>query len=135
MKFSTNKKGNALVDLIIGIVILGLVSISVVGAYTSLISMVTNAFRNSQTSWFGNSVMEIYSAKDFDDIADSADFTLPQFPGYTADITVTHKDIDLSTSTFDGGNEESQYKEIIVAANNVSDNSVTLKTIINDGGE
>jgi hypothetical protein len=31
MKFSTNKKGNALVDLIIGIVILGLVSISVVG--------------------------------------------------------------------------------------------------------
>ena len=130
MKFSTNKKGNALVDLIIGIVILGLVSISVVGAYTSLISMVTNAFRNSQTSWFGNSVMEIYSAKDFDDIADSADFTLPQFPGYTADITVTPKDIDLSTSTFDGGNEESQYKEIIVAANNVSDNSVTLKTII-----
>jgi hypothetical protein len=130
MKFSTNKKGNALVDLIIGIVILGLVSISVVGAYTSLISMVTNAFRNSQTSWFGNSVMEIYSAKDFDDIAGVDDFILPQFPGYTADITVTHKDIDLSTSTFDGGNEESQYKEIIVAANNVSDNSVTLKTII-----
>ena len=130
MKFSTNKKGNALVDLIIGIVILGLVSISVVGAYTSLISMVTNAFRNSQTSWFGNSVMEIYSAKDFDDIAGVDDFILPQFPGYTADITVTPKDIDLSTSTFDGGNEESQYKEIIVAANNVSDNSVTLKTII-----
>ncbi|MDP7127632.1 MAG: pilus assembly PilX N-terminal domain-containing protein, partial [Candidatus Marinimicrobia bacterium] len=127
----SHKKGNALVDLIIAMIIMGLVSISVVGAYTSLMSMASNSFRNSQASWFGNSVMEIYSAKAFGDIIADNNFTLnDQFPGYTADITVTHKDIDLSTSTFDGGNEESQYKEIIVAANNVSDNSVTLKTII-----
>ncbi len=133
----SHKKGNALVDLIIAMIILGLVSISVVGAYTSLMSIASNSFRNSQASWFGNSVMEIYSAKDFDDIvandAANDNFTLPQFPGYTADITVEPKDVDLSTSTFAAGGGDSKYKEITVTAfNNVSSNSFTLKTIIRD---
>jgi len=136
----SHKKGNALVDLIIAMIILGLVSISVVGAYTSLMSIASNSFRNSQASWFGNSVMEIYSAKDFDDIvandAANDNFTLPQFPGYTADITVEPKDVDLSTSTFAAGDGSSKYKEITVTAyNNASSNSFTLKTIISAGVE
>ncbi len=137
----SHKKGNALVDLIIAMIILGLVSISVVGAYTSLMSIASNSFRNSQASWFGNSVMEIYSAKDFDDIvandAANDNFTLnDQFPGYTADITVEPKDVDLSTSTFAAGDGSSKYKEITVTAyNNASSNSFTLKTIISAGVE
>ena len=132
-----NKKGNALVDLIIAMIILGLVSISVVGAYTSLMSIASNSFRNSQASWFGNSVMEIYSAKAFDDIVENNNFTLnDQFPGYTADITVEPKNVDLSTSTFAAGDGNSKYKEITVTAyNNVSNNSFTLKTIISAGVE
>ena len=130
----SHKKGNALVDLIIAMIIMGLVSISVVGAYTSLMSMASNSFRNSQASWFGNSVMEIYSAKAFGDIIADNNFTLnDQFPGYTADITVEPKDVDLSTSTFAAGGGDSKYKEITVTAfNNVSSNSFTLKTIIRD---
>ena len=132
-----NKKGNALVDLIIAMIILGLVSISVVGAYTSLMSIASNSFRNSQASWFGNSVMEIYSAKAFDDIVENNNFTLnDQFPGYTADITVEPKNVDLSTSTFAAGDGSSKYKEITVTAyNNASSNSFTLKTIISAGVE
>ena len=94
--------------------ILGLVSISVVGAYTSLISMATNAFRNSQSSWFGNSVMEIYSAKTFDDITTNDSFTISQFSGYTANVTVEPKDVDLSNSSIDDGDESSNYKQISV---------------------
>ncbi len=113
MLHSLKKKGNALVDLIIGMIIMGLVSISVVGAYTSLMSMASNAFRNSQASWMGNSVMEIYSAKAFDDIDTNDSFTLDdQFPGYTANVTVVEKDVDLSTNTIDDGDESSNYKEI-----------------------
>ena len=111
---SNNKHGNALVDLIVGVMILGLVSISVVGAYNSLISMATNAFRNSQSSWFGNSVMEIYSAKTFDDITTNDSFTISQFSGYTANVTVEPKDVDLSNASIDDGDESSNYKQISV---------------------
>jgi hypothetical protein len=128
---SLNKKGNALVDLIIGMIIMGLVSISVVGAYTSLMSMASNAFRNSKASWMGNSVMEIYSAKAFDDIDTNDSFTLDdQFPGYTANVTVVEKDVDLSTNTIEDGDASSNYKEITAVISGLGvDDILTYKTL------
>jgi hypothetical protein len=134
-----NKKGNALVDLIIAMIILGLVSISVVGAYTSLMSMASNAFRNSQASWFGNSVMEIYSAKAFGDIIADNNFTLDdQFPGYTANIAVAYKDVNLLESEITDGNINSNYKEItaVISGQGVDDilTYTTLRSDCNEEG-
>ena len=131
MLHSLKKKGNALVDLIIGMIIMGLVSISVVGAYTSLMSMASNAFRNSKASWMGNSVMEIYSAKAFDDIETNDSFTLDdQFPGYTANVTVVEKDVNLSTNTIEDGDASSNYKEITAVISGLGvDDILTYKTL------
>jgi hypothetical protein len=135
----SQKKGNALVDLIIAMIILGLVSISVVGAYTSLMSMASNAFRNSQASWFGNSVMEIYSAKAFGDIIADNNFTLDdQFPGYTANIAVAYKDVNLLESEITDGNINSNYKEItaVISGQGVDDilTYTTLRSDCNEEG-
>ena len=135
----SHKKGNALVDLIIAMIIMGLVSISVVGAYTSLMSMASNSFRNSQASWFGNSVMEIYSAKAFGDIIADNNFTLnDQFPGYTADITVEPKDVDLLGSTITPGDGASNYTEItaVISGQGVDDilTYTTLRSDCNEEG-
>ena len=139
MLHSLNKKGNALVDLIIGMIIMGLVSISVVGAYTSLMSMASNAFRNSKASWMGNSVMEIYSAKAFGDIIADNNFTLnDQFPGYTADITVEPKNVDLLGSTITPGDGASNYTEItaVISGQGVDDilTYTTLRSDCNEEG-
>ena len=120
-------------------IILGLVSISVVGAYTSLMSMASNAFRNSQASWFGNSVMEIYSAKAFGDIIADNNFTLDdQFPGYTANIAVAYKDVNLLESEITDGNINSNYKEItaVISGQGVDDilTYTTLRSDCNEEG-
>tara|TARA_B100000959_G_scaffold39181_1_gene38256 strand:+ start:45 stop:2219 length:2175 start_codon:yes stop_codon:yes gene_type:complete len=135
----SHKKGNALVDLIIAMIILGLVSISVVGAYTSLMSMASNSFRNSQASWMGNSVMEIYSAKAFDDIVPDNSFTLlDQFPNYTANIAVAYKDVNLLESEITDGNINSNYKEItaVISGQGVDDilTYTTLRSDCNEEG-
>ena len=135
----SHKKGNALVDLIIAMIILGLVSISVMGAYTSLMSIASNSFRNSQASWMGNSVMEIYSAKAFDDIIPDNSFTLlDQFPNYTANIAVAYKDVNLLESEITDGNINSNYKEItaVISGQGVDDilTYTTLRSDCNEEG-
>lgn len=131
MVASPKMRGNALVDLVIAVVILSLVSISVVGAYTSLMSMVSNAFRNSQASWMGNSVMEIYTAKPFDDIVTNNSFTFTdRFPNYTADITVTPKNVNLSEGTIITGNAASNYKEITAVISGKGDQNILTYTAL-----
>jgi len=135
----SHKKGNALVDLIIAMIILGLVSISVMGAYTSLMSIASNSFRNSQASWMGNSVMEIYSAKAFDDIVPDNSFTLlDQFPNYTANIAVAYKDVNLLESEITDGDINSNYKEItaVISGQGVDDilTYTTLRSDCNEEG-
>ena len=105
------KRGNVLVDLIIGVIILGLVGASVGTAYSSLINRTTRAFEISKGAWMANSVMEIYTAKGFDDITSNNNFTLSQFPNYTADVSTANMDYNLSNGTLTEGDENSLYKQ------------------------
>jgi hypothetical protein len=80
--------------------------------------------------------MEYYSGKEFANIeADNInDEKFTPDPRLVANVTVDW--VTINDELIAGSAEETSFKKIIVNANNnVSDNSVTLKTIINDGGE
>lgn len=81
-------------------------------AYSSLINRTTRAFEISKGAWMANSVMEIYTAKGFDDITSNNNFTLSQFPNYTADVSTANMDYNLSNGTLTEGDENSLYKQI-----------------------
>ena len=105
-------------DVIIGVVIIAMVAGTVAGALSTLMRQSTSVYSITRATWMGNSVMEIWSAKEFDDIEVAEDFTLDQYPGYSANVLVEPKDYDSDLSRLVSGNEDSQYKKIIVDKNN-----------------
>jgi hypothetical protein len=81
--------------------------------------------------------MEYYSGKEFADIgADNISNDVKFTPDTRLVANVTVDWVTIDGDNIEASAEETSFKKIIVTANNnVSDNSVTLKTIINDGGE
>ena len=137
MKPAARQSGNLMIDLIVGILLLAIISISAGGVLSNLFQRSADAYERVQSTWLANSVMEYYSGKEFADIKAaniSNDEKFTPYSGLVADVTVNYVTIDGDNIVASA--EETSFKKIIVTANNnVSDNSVTLKTIINDGGE
>ena len=136
MKPTARQSGNLMIDLIVGILLLAIISISAGGVLSNLFQRSADAYERVQSTWLANSVMEYYSGKEFANIeADNInDEKFTPDPRLVADVTVDWVTIDGDNIVASA--EETSFKKIIVTANNnVSDNSVTLKTIINDGGE
>jgi type II secretory pathway pseudopilin PulG len=136
MKPAARQSGNLMIDLIVGILLLAIISISAGGVLSNLFQRSADAYERVQSTWLANSVMEYYSGKEFANIeADNINDEK-----FTPDTRLV-ANVTVDWVTIDGDNivasaEETSFKKIIVTANNnVSDNSVTLKTIINDGGE
>jgi len=136
MKPAARQSGNLMIDLIVGILLLAIISISAGGVLSNLFQRSADAYERVQSTWLANSVMEYYSGKEFANIeADNInDEKFTPDTRLVANVTVDWVTID--GDNIEASAEETSFKKIIVTANNnVSDNSVTLKTIINDGGE
>jgi len=136
MKPAARQSGNLMIDLIVGILLLAIISISAGGVLSNLFQRSADAYERVQSTWLANSVMEYYSGKEFANIeADNInDEKFTPDTRLVANVTVDWVTID--GDNIEASAEETSFKKIIVNANNnVSDNSVTLKTIINDGGE
>ncbi len=136
MKPAARQSGNLMIDLIVGILLLAIISISAGGVLSNLFQRSADAYERVQSTWLANSVMEYYSGKEFANIeADNInDEKFTPDPRLVANVTVDW--VTINDELIAGSAEETSFKKIIVTANNnVSDNSVTLKTIINDGGE
>jgi len=136
MKPAARQSGNLMIDLIVGILLLAIISISAGGVLSNLFQRSADAYERVQSTWLANSVMEYYSGKEFANIeADNInDEKFTPDPRLVANVTVDW--VTINDELIAGSAEETSFKKIIVNANNnVSDNSVTLKTIINDGGE
>ena len=136
MKPAARQSGNLMIDLIVGILLLAIISISAGGVLSNLFQRSADAYERVQSTWLANSVMEYYSGKEFANIeADNInDEKFTPDPRLVANVTVDW--VTINDELIAGSDEETSFKKIIVTANNnVSDNSVTLKTIINDGGE
>ncbi len=135
MKPTARQSGNLMIDLIVGILLLAIISISAGGVLSNLFQRSADAYERVQSTWLANSVMEYYSGKEFADIEAaniSNDEKFTPDPRLVANVTVDWVTID--GDNIEASAEETSFKKIIVNANNnVSDNSVTLKTIISDG--
>ena len=135
MKPAARQSGNLMIDLIVGILLLAIISISAGGVLSNLFQRSADAYERVQSTWLANSVMEYYSGKEFANIeADNInDEKFTPDPRLVANVTVDW--VTINDELIAGSDEETSFKKIIVNANNnVSDNSVTLKTIISAGG-
>tara|TARA_Y100000310_G_scaffold164999_1_gene164738 strand:+ start:186 stop:1214 length:1029 start_codon:yes stop_codon:yes gene_type:complete len=153
--------GNLLIDLVIGVVLLGLIAAMLAGVYSNLIQRSVDSFETTRATWMANSAMEVISGYDFadpvyidnpigrdgnesiiaqfDDVDDfhGYDFLLASYPAYTCTVEVSW----AAVSADGGGNIQDAnapptfFKRIMVTAqNDMLSNPVSLKTIMSAAG-
>jgi len=149
--------GNLLIDLVIGVVLLGLIAAMLAGTYSNLIQRSVDSFETTRATWMANSAMEVISGYDFadpvfvdgsigvdghesvmttfDDIDDfdGYNFILESYPAYTAAAAVSWADISAGEIEEDVG--PTSFKKIVVTAqNDMLSNPVSLTTIMSTAG-
>jgi type II secretory pathway pseudopilin PulG len=90
MKPAARQSGNLMIDLIVGILLLAIISISAGGVLSNLFQRSADAYERVQSTWLANSVMEYYSGKEFANIeADNInDEKFTPDPRLVANVTV-----------------------------------------------
>jgi len=149
--------GNLLIDLVIGVALLGLIAAMLAGTYSNLIQRSVDSFETTRATWMANSAMEVISGypfadpvfvdgsigvdghesvmTTFDDIDDfdGYNFILESYPAYTAAAAVSWADI--SAEEIAEGADPKFFKRIMVTAqNDMLSNPVSLKTIMSAAG-
>lgn len=149
--------GNLLIDLVIGVVLLGIMAAMLAGTYSNLIQRSVDSFETTRATWMANSAMEVISGYDFadpvfvdgsigvdghesvmttfDDIDDfdGYNFILESYPAYTAAAAVSWADISAGEIEEDVG--PTSFKKIVVTAqNDMLRNPVSLTTIMSTAG-
>jgi hypothetical protein len=149
--------GNLLIDLVIGVVLLGLIAAMLAGTYSNLIQRSVDSFETTRATWMANSAMEVISGypfadpvfvdgsigvdghesvmTTFDDIDDfdGYNFILESYPAYTAAAAVSWADISAGEIEEDVG--PTSFKKIVVTAqNDMLSNPVSLTTIMSTAG-
>ena len=152
--------GNLLIDLVIGVVLLGLIAAMLAGVYSNLIQRSVDSFETTRATWMANSAMEVISGYDFadpvfvdgsigvdghesvmttfDDVDDFNGFIFTDEqitidPAYTVAAAVSWADI--SAEEIAEGADPKFFKRIMVTAqNDMLSNPVSLKTIMSAAG-
>jgi len=149
--------GNLLIDLVIGVVLLGIMAAMLAGTYSNLIQRSVDSFETTRATWMANSAMEVISGypfadpvfvdgsigvdghesvmTTFDDIDDfdGYNFILESYPAYTAAAAVSWADISAGEIEEDVG--PTSFKKIVVTAqNDMLSNPVSLTTIMSTAG-
>jgi hypothetical protein len=149
--------GNLLIDLVIGVALLGLIAAMLAGVYSNLIQRSVDSFETTRATWMANSAMEVISGypfadpvfvdgsigvdghesvmTTFDDIDDfdGYNFILESYPAYTAAAAVSWADISAGEIEEDVG--PTSFKKIVVTAqNDMLSNPVSLTTIMSTAG-
>ncbi len=152
--------GNLLIDLVIGVVLLGLIAAMLAGVYSNLIQRSIDSFETTRATWMANSAMEVISGypfadpvfvdrpigvdghesvmTTFDDVDDFDRFIFTDEqitidPAYTVTVAVSWADI--SAEEIAEGADPKFFKRIMVTAqNDMLSNPVSLKTIMSAAG-
>ena len=149
--------GNLLIDLVIGVVLLGLIAAMLAGVYSNLIQRSVDSFETTRATWMANSAMEVISGYDFadpvfvdrpigvdghesvmttfDDIDDfdGYNFILESYPAYTTAVAVSWAEVNAGEIEEDVG--PTSFKKIVVTAqNDMLSNPVSLTTIMSTAG-
>ena len=149
--------GNLLIDLVIGVVLLGLIAAMLAGTYSNLIQRSVDSFETTRATWMANSAMEVISGypfadpvfvdgsigvdghesvmTTFDDIDDfdGYNFILESYPAYTGSVAVSWAEVNAGAIT--ESEPPTSFKKIVVTAqNDMLSNPVSLKTIMSAAG-
>ncbi len=152
--------GNLLIDLVIGVVLLGIMAAMLAGTYSNLIQRSVDSFETTRATWMANSAMEVISGYDFadpvfvdgsigvdghesvmttfDDVDDFDGFIFTDEqitidPAYTVTVAVSWADISAEEIAEDA--DPKFFKKIMVTAqNDMLSNPVSLKTIMSAAG-
>ena len=152
--------GNLLIDLVIGVVLLGLIAAMLAGVYSNLIQRSVDSFETTRATWMANSAMEVISGYDFadpvfvdgsigmdghesvmatfDDVDDFDRFIFTDEqitidPAYTVAVAVSWADISAEEIAEDVN--PTFFKRIMVTAqNDMLRNPVSLTTIMSAAG-
>ena len=149
--------GNLLIDLVIGVVLLGIMAAMLAGTYSNLIQRSVDSFETTRATWMANSAMEVISGYDFadpvfvdgsigvdghesvmttfDDIDDfdGYNFILESYPAYTTAVAVSWAEVNAGEIEEDVG--PTSFKKIVVTAqNDMLSNPVSLTTIMSTAG-
>ena len=149
--------GNLLIDLVIGVVLLGIMAAMLAGTYSNLIQRSVDSFETTRATWMANSAMEVISGYDFadpvfvdgsigvdghesvmttfDDIDDfdGYNFILESYPAYTGSVAVSWAEVNAGAIT--ESEPPTSFKKIVVTAqNDMLSNPVSLTTIMSTTG-
>ena len=152
--------GNLLIDLVIGVVLLGFMAAMLAGVYSNLIQRSVDSFETTRATWMANSAMEVISGYDFadpvfvdgsigmdghesvmatfDDVDDFDGFIFTDEqitidPAYTVAVAVSWADISAEEIAEDVN--PTFFKRIMVTAqNDMLRNPVSLTTIMSAAG-
>ena len=149
--------GNLLIDLVIGVVLLGIMAAMLAGTYSNLIQRSVDSFETTRATWMANSAMEVISGypfadpvfvdgsigvdghesvmTTFDDIDDfdGYNFILESYPAYTTAVAVSWAEVNAGEIEEDVG--PTSFKKIVVTAqNDMLSNPVSLTTIMSTTG-
>lgn len=132
------QQGNLMIDLIVGIALLAIISISLVGVYAGFHKRSAEAFERSRAIWKANSILEYYSGKEFANITGtfSEEYISSLFPRLNA-TTVTFRwatasvvsnALQVSIPASQPASSDLKEATVTVSSNNFAGN-VTLKTL------
>ncbi len=149
--------GNLLIDLVIGVVLLGIMAAMLAGTYSNLIQRSVDSFETTRATWMANSAMEVISGypfadpvfvdgsigvdghesvmTTFDDIDDfdGYNFILESYPAYTTAVAVSWAEVNAGAIT--ESEPPTSFKKIVVTAqNDMLSNPVSLTTIMSTTG-
>ena len=149
--------GNLLIDLVIGVVLLGIMAAMLAGTYSNLIQRSVDSFETTRATWMANSAMEVISGypfadpvfvdgsigvdghesvmTTFDDIDDfdGYNFILESYPAYTTAVAVSWAEVNAGAIT--ESEPPTSFKKIVVTAqNDMLSNPVSLTTIMSTAG-
>ena len=149
--------GNLLIDLVIGVALLGLIAAMLAGTYSNLIQRSVDSFETTRATWMANSAMEVISGypfadpvfvdgsigvdghesvmTTFDDIDDfdGYNFILESYPAYTGSVAVSWAEVNAGAIT--ESEPPTSFKKIVVTAqNDMLSNPVSLTTIMSTTG-
>ena len=149
--------GNLLIDLVIGVALLGLIAAMLAGTYSNLIQRSVDSFETTRATWMANSAMEVISGypfadpvfvdgsigvdghesvmTTFDDIDDfdGYNFILESYPAYTGSVAVSWAEVNAGAIT--ESEPPTSFKKIVVTAqNDMLSNPVSLTTIMSAAG-
>ncbi len=149
--------GNLLIDLVIGVALLGLIAAMLAGVYSNLIQRSVDSFETTRATWMANSAMEVISGypfadpvfvdgsigvdghesvmTTFDDIDDfdGYNFILESYPAYTGSVAVSWAEVNAGAIT--ESEPPTSFKKIVVTAqNDMLSNPVSLTTIMSTTG-